>query len=94
MRDRQGLFVLLGVLLMACFLGKTAAAEMEYTDPAKQARWEAAHQKRAWKAERRRDRFSRWVDGNLKKLKPNPNAHRGNDMAGTVSNVDIGGETK
>ena len=95
MRKKQGLFVLAGVLMTACFLGKALAAEMEYSDPAKQARWEASQEKRAQETEARRSRFSRWIEEPLKNLKPDPNAHRGSDTtAGTMSHVDIGGETK
>ena len=95
MKGKQRLVVLVGVLMMVGLLGKTVAAGTEYSDPAKQARWEATKEKRAEKTEARRSRFSRWIDGSLKKLKPNPNAHRGSDTtAGTMSHVDMGGETK
>ena len=95
MKAKQRLVVLVGVHMMVGLLGKTVAAGTEYSDPAKQARWEAAQQKRAQNTEARRSRFGRWIDGSLKKLKPDPNAHRGNDTAaGTMSHVDIGGETK
>ena len=95
MKGKQRLVVLVGVLMMAGFLGKTVAAETEYSDPAKQARWETAQGKRAQDTEARRSRFRRWIDGSLKKLKPNPNAHRGSDTtAGTMSHVNMGGETK
>ena len=95
MKKKQGLFILAGLLMTAGFFGKALAAEMEYSDPAKQARWEASQQKRAEKTEIRRNRFNRWIDGSLEKLKPNPDAHRGNDTAvGTISNIEVGGETK
>ena len=95
MKAKQRLVVLVGVLMMVGLLGKTAASETEYSDPAKQARWEASQEKRAQDTEARRSRFNRWIDGSLKKLKPDPNAHRGSDTtAGTMSHVDMGGETK
>ena len=95
MTNKRHWFAAAGVLLALGFLGKALAAETEYSDPAKQARWETSQEKRAADTEVRRSRFGRWIDGSLKKLKPNPNAHRGNDTTvGTVSNVDIGRETK
>ena len=95
MKAKQRLVVLVGVLMMVGLLGKTVAAGTEYSDPAKQARWEASQEKRAQETEARRSRFSRWIDGSLEKLKPNRDAHRGSDTAvGTISNIEIGGETK
>jgi len=90
---KKGYGWLLTVLVViGSVAGSSLVRAEEYTDPERQAKWEEKQQERAEKAERRRERLSRWIDGNFKKLKPNLRQHRGEDVASSASEEE--GELK
>lgn len=95
MRQKQRLVALLCVMAISSFWGRALAAEMEYTDPARQARWEQAQQKRAEEAEHRRIHVGNRIEGWLKNLQPHRQPHLDDQAAGTtVSNIQLRSEMK
>ena len=96
MGKTKRLLAIAGILLMGSFFGNALAAEVEkeYTDPAKQAKWEERQQKQMEETEHRRVRLDSWV-ARMKKLKPHRIAHPDDQVAGTtVTNIQSRGGMK